>query len=136
MALTDRDFINADGTEIVGDRFPVKKAFHVGHLHPVNLFPTEPVNLGHAAYGHVTAQPSYFLLKALGEPSSGGQPCERFLFHNAAMAAVNPAVFEFEIHSRAAAGQIPDAVTFLIIVTGLSPATTRAGVFFDVCEAL
>jgi len=88
------------------------------------------VHLGHTAYGHFAAQPSDLVLKALGEPSSGGQPRKRFLFHGTAMAAENPAGFELKIHSRAAAGQVPDAVSFTVITAGLAPAAAGADIFF------
>jgi hypothetical protein len=55
VAFADRDFINANGTEIVGDRFPIKKAFHISHLHPMNLLPAKTVYLSHTADGHLTA---------------------------------------------------------------------------------
>ena len=76
------------------------------------------------------------VLKALGEPSSGGQPCERFLFHGLTMPTEDPAGLELEIYSRAAAGQIPDTVDFTVITTGPDSATAGTDVFFDVCEAL
>jgi hypothetical protein len=86
--------------------------------------------LGYSAYGHFAAQPSDLVFEALGEPSSCGQPRKRFLFHGTAMTAEDPAGLEFKIHSRAAAGQVPNAVNFTVIKTGLFPATAGAGTFF------
>jgi hypothetical protein len=88
------------------------------------------MNLGHTAYGHFAAQTPDLVLKSLGEPASGGQPRKRFLFHGITVAAENPAVFKFKIHSRAATRQIPDAVNFPVVITGLTLATAGTDIFF------
>ena len=98
LALADRDFIDADGSQallgqVVRPEFP-----HIANVHTPDLVPTKPVERGDLLDGHRPTEPTNRLLESLGEASRFGQPRQGLLLHTSALAAVHPAIFEFRVN--------------------------------------
>jgi hypothetical protein len=73
-----------------------QQILHVGHFHAPDLVPMEPLDVRHFSDGPAPALAADVPLEALGESPGIGQPRQGFLLHSAALAAIEPPVFEFQ----------------------------------------
>ncbi len=111
----DRDFINPDGPQMFLRQVFRPKLPHVADVHPPNLIPTEPVELRHLLDRHAPALPPHDLLEALREAAGVRQPCQGFLLHRAASAAIHPAILECQVNPCAARVHIPYLMALAVV---------------------
>jgi len=111
----DRDFINSDGPQTFLRQVFRPKLPHVADVHPPNLIPTKPMELRHLLDRHAPALPPHDLLEALREAAGVRQPCQGFLLHRAAPAAVHPAILEFQVNPCATRVHIPYLMALAVV---------------------
>lgn len=115
LTLADRDFINANGSQMLLRQVVRPEVSHVANIHAPDLIPTEPMKISDFFDRHHPAEPPDGSLEPLGEASRFGQPSQGLLLHTSALSAVYPAILEFQVDARAARVQVPHAMNLAIV---------------------
>ena len=129
VTLAYGNFVDPDGTEVLGRRMFGQEVAHIVLLDAPYLIPAQPVHFGHPGNGHLAALTAYSLLESLGEPPGGGQPGKGLLLHGLAPPAEHPAVLEFKVYAHAAGVEVPDPMGAAVVEASLGT-TARASRFF------
>jgi len=129
MALSDKDFINADHLG-AGHTHPPQLLPHVLLFQRLDRLPVQMQFFGNIRYRGVPTPAAHIKPKAFGIKRRLRQPFESFLLHRPAPAAKHPANFQIQEDTRIPAGQVPDFSGLSTVESGMGQSTGSAYCFF------